>query len=252
MTDGPSTLLRVRDLAVHVGGATLVRDVSFDLAAGERVAVLGGSGAGKSLLVSALAGALPPGVAASGSAALDGRELLAPGRGSAGVALVAQDPLLALHPLVTVGRQLVRAARRDGPGARERVEGLLDRLGLADPPAVLRRLPGELSGGERQRVCTALALLCRPRLLVADEVTTALDVVTQARVLDTLDTLLATESAESAEAALLLVTHDLAVAARLCDRVLVVRAGEVTDDATVTDLLAGRCSPHAHALVRAA
>ncbi|WP_165640281.1 ATP-binding cassette domain-containing protein [Klenkia brasiliensis] len=220
-------------------GRRLLDGVSFDLAAGERVGVVGSSGAGKSQLVAALLGLTPPGPAVSGSVLVEGTEVVGAGpatwrplRGRA-TALVAQDPGTALDPLTRVGRQVGLPLRARGVGRAEAARRAAALLAEVGPPGTARRFPGQLSGGQRQRVALALALVGGPRLLVADEPTSALDPTVQAGVLDLLDRVTG-----PGRAGLLLVTHDLAVAARLCSRLLVLDAGRLVADAPVADVLA--------------
>ena len=232
-------MLRVHDLSVAVPGRRLVDAVSFDLAAGERVGVVGSSGAGKSQLVAALLGLTGPGPVVTGSVRVEGTEVVGAGpavwrplRGHA-TALVAQDPGTALDPLTRVGRQVALPLRARGVGrgqAATRAAALLAEVGLPD---VAGRFPSQLSGGQRQRVALALALVGATRLLVADEPTSALDPTVQAGVLDLLDRVTGPD-----RAALLLVTHDLAVAARLCSRLLVLDAGRLVADGPVAEVLA--------------
>ena len=232
-------MLSVHALSVHLPDRSLLQDVSFDLAAGERVGVVGASGAGKSQLVSALLGLTAPGLAVTGSVRVEGTEVVGAGpavwrplRGRA-TALVAQDPGTALDPLSRVGRQVSLPLRARGVGRRDalqRVEALLAEVGL---PGAARRFPSQLSGGQRQRVALALALVGVPRLLVADEPTSALDPTVQAGVLDLLDRV-----SGPGRAALLLITHDLAVAARLCTRLLVLAGGRLVADGPVAEVLA--------------
>jgi len=240
-------VLRVHDLSVALPGAgsaapsgrRLVDGVSFDVSAGERVGVVGASGAGKSQLVAALLGLTAPGLEVGGSVRVEGAEVVGAGpavwrplRGSA-TALVAQDPGTALDPLSRVGRQVALPLRARGVTRREagrRTEALLAEVGM---PGTARRFPSQLSGGQRQRVALALALVGAPRLLVADEPTSALDPTVQAGVLDLLDRVTG-----PGRAALLLVTHDLAVAARLCSRLLVLDAGRLVADGPVAEVLA--------------
>ncbi|WP_299050661.1 ATP-binding cassette domain-containing protein [uncultured Nocardioides sp.] len=198
----PEPALTVRGLQVRHGGHVLVGPVDLDVAPRERVALVGASGVGKSLTLRAVAGSLPPGLTRHGEVVLGGP-----------VAFLAQDSAVALHPLVGLARQLERPLCRRGvrrDTARGRVADALERVGLDARHG--RARPGELSGGERQRGCLALALLTEPALLLADEPTTALDTVAQRQVLDALGTL---------DAALVLVTHDPAVARHACDRVVV-------------------------------
>jgi peptide/nickel transport system ATP-binding protein len=233
--------LDVRSLSVSIGRTPLVHDVDLRVGAGERVALVGASGSGKSLTAQAVLGTLPAGSRMDGVVELGGRAVDAssPRQRLGRVAAVQQDSLAALNPLVTVGAQLVAAlrtgrargsaaeggllTRRD---ARHEVRALLAEVGIEDPGGVLPAFAAELSGGQRQRVCLALALLCRADLLLADEPTTALDVVTQARVVDVIRRRL-----DATGQALLFITHDLAVAAALCDRVVVLEAGRVVEAA---------------------
>lgn len=249
-------LLSVRDLSVATGDAELVCGVSFDLRAGERVAVVGESGSGKTLTVSALLGLPPAGLRVSGSVVLDGEQVVgAPEarlrrlRGRA-MALVAQDPGTSLSPLSRVGRQVAEPLRARGMtrrAARARAVELLAEVRLPEPDRLARRHPAQLSGGQRQRVAIAMALAGRPRLLVADEPTSALDVTVQAGVLDVLHRLTVEHGT-----ALLLVTHDLAVATRTCDRVLVLGAGRLLADGPTREVLAGSGDPYVQELVTAA
>lgn len=222
MLDDPD-LLQARDLTVRAGAQVLLAGVDLAIGPGERVAVLGPSGAGKSLLVRALLGVLPPTLEVTG-------RVVRPAR----TAWVQQDPSLALHPSVPVGRQLARR-RRD----RDRVRTVLADVGL-DPDQVVGAVPSGLSGGERQRACVALAVLARAEVLLADEPTTALDTLSQAAVVEAL---------RRAPGALVLVTHDVAVAAALCTRALVVADGRVVEDAPVGRLLRDPRHPVTRALV---
>ncbi|HEX2298839.1 MAG TPA: ATP-binding cassette domain-containing protein, partial [Pseudonocardiaceae bacterium] len=208
----PSGVLAVRGLVVEIGGHRLLDGIDLDVGPQERVALLGASGSGKSLTAAAVLGRLPHGATALGSVRVRGAEVLgvpAARRGrSAGVAAVFQDSRTALNPLVRTGAQLVAPLRHHGGLTPEQASSaaveLLAAVGLDDPLRVLRAFPGELSGGQRQRVCIALALACRPQLLLVDEPTTALDVVSQHQVLQVLH-----ERMAASDAGLLFITHDL-------------------------------------------
>ncbi|MCZ2815913.1 ATP-binding cassette domain-containing protein [Modestobacter sp. VKM Ac-2984] len=245
--------LVVDGLTVTLGGRAVVRGVALELAAAERVALIGASGSGKSLTAAALLGTLPAGAEVRGSVRVAGVDVtgLSPARRppAARVAAVGQDPAAALNPLVAVGAQLALPLRnhrglRGAELARQRAE-LLSAVGLDDAERVLRSSPGELSGGQRQRVCIAMALASRAGLLVADEPTTALDLVTQAQVVGVLRD-------ATRDTALLFITHDLAVAASLCDRAVVLHQGAVVEDAPIARLLTDPCHEQSAALVRAA
>jgi oligopeptide/dipeptide ABC transporter ATP-binding protein len=253
------TLLSVRDLAVRFTsrGASVraVDGVSFDLAAEETLALVGESGSGKSATCLALARLLPRnGWIERGALLFRGRDLatlpereLRRLRGSE-LALVFQDPLTSLHPLITVGLQLAEVlethlglARR---AALEHAARALGEVGLPAPETLLARLPGELSGGQRQRVALAMALLLRPALLVADEPTTALDVTLQAQMLELLADLRRAHGL-----AVLLVTHDLGVVAECADRVLVLYAGRIVESAATRALLGAPRHPYTRGLL---
>jgi peptide/nickel transport system ATP-binding protein len=244
--------LVLRALTVRLGGTPLVRDVDLTVGATERVALIGASGSGKSLTAGAVLGVLPPRAQLSGQVLVGGVDVTGvhPVRrpAAARVAAVGQDPAAALNPLVPVGAQLALPLRHRGLRGREldreRAE-LLASVGLTETHRVLRSSPGELSGGQRQRVCLAMALASRAGLLVADEPTTALDLVTQAQVVTVL-------RAATRGTGLLFITHDLAVAAALCDRAVVLHRGTVVEDAPIARLLATPQHEQTAALVAAA
>lgn len=250
--------LQIADLTITAGGIRLVQNLSLVVRPGERMALLGASGSGKSLTATAVLGALGPEFAVSGSIRLFGVEVNpqraaagSPGREPGTVAAIYQDSLSALNPLIPVGPQLtIPLRRRERIGRAEaaaRARDLLASVGIDDPERALAGYAAELSGGQRQRVCIALALACRARLLVADEPTTALDVVTQARVLDVLR-----RPNDEAPATMLFITHDLAVAASLCDHVTVLQQGRVVEQSTMADLIDHPRHGYSQALVQAA
>ncbi len=239
-----SPLLRVEDLGVSFataeGSVRAVDSVSFELRTGEVLAIVGESGAGKSACAMALMGLnRSPGACFSGAAWLGELELLAVPdaalrrvRGT-DMALIPQDPLSALNPVQRAGDQVVEAMRAhervSRRAARERARALMVSVGL--PAAAFAAHPHELSGGMRQRVMIAMALSCQPRVLIADEPTTALDVTIQAQVLALL-----AELRERTGAGILLVTHDLGVVAALADRVAVMYAGRLVETGTVDEV----------------
>jgi peptide/nickel transport system ATP-binding protein len=239
-------LLEVEDLTVNFyteeGVVTAVDGLSYSVAAGETFGVVGESGAGKSVTALSVMDLIEdPGRIESGTVRFKGRDLLAMDdsevravRGNE-IAMIFQDAGTALNPVYTVGEQIAEAIRHhldyDEAAARERAVGLLDDVGIPDPSARYSDYPHELSGGMQQRVVIAMALSCDPDLLVADEPTTALDVTTEAEILDRVVTL-----AEEFDTAVQLITHDLGVIAEVCDRVMVMYAGEPVEKATVEEL----------------
>jgi peptide/nickel transport system ATP-binding protein len=250
------SLLQVADLSVRAGGSSLVRDVSFTVAAGERLGIIGESGSGKSVTSLAVTGLLARGLTASGSILLDGHEVvgaaesaLRPLRGPV-AQIVFQEPLTALDPLMRVGRQVAEPLRRHlglrGPALRDAVAEAFAEVAL-DDPRIARAYPHELSGGQRQRVAIAIALAARPRLLIADEPTTALDVTVQDGVLSLLERLVAERGM-----ALLFISHDLAVVSRMVERIVVLRHGSVVEDGPVDDVLRAPQHPYTSALVASA
>jgi ABC-type glutathione transport system ATPase component len=246
-----STLV-VDNLTVSLGPRVLVDNVSFRVAAGERVAVLGRSGSGKSLTAGAVLGQLPSAMRVTGSMALNGRSIPLGNRGldrAGNFAGIHQDPTTALHPMVRLGRQLTIPWRNRGltaQAAREQAAALLDALGIRDSARVLSGYSGELSGGQLQRVCIAFALASRCSVLVADEPTTALDSLSQAKVMEAFKRIAGTA------AALLYITHDVAVAAALCTRALVLDSGRIVEQGPLDELLARPRHGYTVELVRAA
>ncbi|TKV57146.1 ABC transporter ATP-binding protein [Nakamurella flava] len=253
MADPPA--LSVSDLTVRLGSATPVAGVDLHIRAGGRLALLGASGSGKSLTAAAVAGCLPPIARAHGSVQVGGTEVLhrpaARRAAAARVGLVVQDSATALNPMARIGRQLREPLRRRGlsrAAAAAEVDLLLRGVGLNDPEPILRSHPGALSGGQRQRVCLALALACEVGLLVADEPTTALDVVTQAAVLE----LLRQRTGGAGGPALLFITHDIAVAASLCDEIAVMDAGVVVERGPAAQIVAAPGHPATRRLIDSA
>ncbi|MFJ7219166.1 dipeptide ABC transporter ATP-binding protein [Amycolatopsis sp. NPDC098790] len=234
-------LLRLDDVAVSFGDVEAVRGVGYEVGAGEVVAVVGESGSGKTVTAMSLLGLLPPTARVTGRAELAGRDLYAmtPAelravRGGE-VGMVFQEPMSALNPVFTVGDQLVEAIRthRDLPAAaaRDRAVELLDLVGLPEPRERFRSYPHELSGGQLQRVVIAMAVANEPKLLIADEPTTALDVTVQAEILELLRDL-----RSRLGTAILLITHDMGVVADLADRVVVMHDGRVVEQGTAAGI----------------
>ncbi|RLP12196.1 ABC transporter ATP-binding protein [Propionibacterium australiense] len=236
-------ILTVRDLNVTAGQRALVRGLSFSIAAGECVALLGASGSGKSLTAESLLGTLPAGLERTGRIELDGADVShARPQDRAGMAAVFQATATALNPLMRVGGQF----RLAGHEPHEVAATLAD-LDFDDPDRVLGSYPMQLSGGQRQRVCLALAVMCRPRILVADEPTSALDTVSQAEVISAVR-----DQTGPGRAALLFITHDVALASGLCERAMVMHEGRIVADEDIATLLARSGEDYVGRLVSAA
>ncbi|MDO5067079.1 MAG: ABC transporter ATP-binding protein [Propionibacteriaceae bacterium] len=235
---------QLTDLTVRFGDVAVLDALSLSIDPGERVALIGESGSGKSMTASALLGLLPRKATVTGSVMLQGTEIIGATekqlrslRGNA-VGLIAQDPRTSLNPLVAVGEQVAEPLRAKGMRAslaRRRAVELLEQVQLPAPEQLARRHPGALSGGQRQRVGIAMALAANPALLIADEPTSALDVTVQAGVLALLSDL-------AVDQALLFITHDIAVAALLCSRLVVLRAGVKVADGPTDEIIAA--PPH--------
>jgi len=253
-----TALLSVRDLAVRMdtahGPLTIVDGVSFDLDSGRVFGLAGESGSGKTITALALIGLLPSGSRTGGSAMLDGRDLLAmrgaPWRRTRGreVAMVFQDPMSSLHPMLTIERQLTEHLRHhfgmSGREARERGVRLLTDVRIPDPEAAMRGYPHQFSGGMRQRIQIAMGLACEPRILVADEPTTALDVTVQAGILRLLRGL-----CRERDLAVMLITHDLGVLSAVADSVTVMYAGRVVETGPTATVMRQARHPYTRALV---
>lgn len=258
-TSTPSPVLEINDLAIGFGrenDAGLVVDgVSFTVSAGETVGVVGESGSGKSLTALSILGLLPQGgrqvrgtvqVAGQSVADLDARGLRRLRGGQ--VAMVFQDPMTSLNPVFTVGEQIAESVRLHrglrGRAAWDASVEAMRQVHIADPARRARQYPHELSGGMRQRVMIALALASAPKLLLADEPTTALDATVQAQILALLG-----ELREKTGMGVLFITHDLGVVAEVCDRVIVMYAGKIMEAASVRTLFARPAHPYTRALL---
>jgi len=253
------TLLNVDHLEVTLrrrdGDRPILRDVTFAIAPGEAVGLVGESGSGKSMTARAIARLLPPGARTGGDIVFDGASVPGMGRTelrayrARDIALIHQDPRAHINPVRTIGDFLTEALRtnagRTKADAAERATALLAEVGLTEPAHRLRQYPHELSGGMLQRVMIAAALAAEPRLLLADEPTTALDVTTQAEIMAILG-----ELRRDRGLAVLFITHDLELAAATCDRTAVMYAGEVVEDQPSAALHARPRHPYTTALLR--
>ncbi len=253
-------LLSVEDLSVRfrtpAGEVAAVEQLSFELNAGETLGIVGESGSGKSQTAFAIMGLLADNATCSGAVNFEGEALLQlprPAldriRGSR-IGMVFQDPMTGLNPYLTVGRQMSEVLQQHrGAGNREALADsarMLDAVQVSDAARRLQQYPHELSGGLRQRVMMAMSLLCRPKLLIADEPTTALDVTVQAQLVSLLVRL-----RRELDLSLLLITHDLGLVTELCDRTLVMYAGRAVEIAMTGTLLADPLHPYTRALLAA-
>jgi len=228
------SVLSVQGLRVRIGDLTIVDGVDYDVEPGEVFGIAGESGSGKTISMLALLGLLPERSQVEGTASFAGRELIGMPRrelrGFAGrdLAMVFQDPFTSLHPMLSIGKQLTEHVRRhldlDRRAADDRARELLADVRIPDPDAALRAYPHQFSGGMRQRIAIAIALACRPKLLIADEPTTALDVTVQAGILRLLDRL-----RHEHELAVVLITHDVGVLSAIADRVSIFYAGRIVE-----------------------
>ena len=253
-------VLAVKDLQVAFsddkGRSISVDRISFQVNPGEVVCLVGESGCGKSVTSLAVMGLLGRGGSASGSARFLGKELLGLPekeldqiRGNS-LTMIFQDPLSALNPVFPIGRQIMESMEAHTSLSRrereERAAELLKKVGMGDISSIMEKYPHQLSGGQRQRVMIAMALACGPKLLIADEPTTALDVTIQAQIMELLLKL-----REETGMAILLITHDMGVVAQMADRVLVMYAGQIIEQAPVFDLFDRPAHPYTRALMAA-
>jgi peptide/nickel transport system ATP-binding protein len=253
-------MLEVSDLVVSVGPhgreLDIVSSVSFSIGKGEVLGLVGESGCGKSMTSLAIMGLLPehgPRLR-NGVIRLDGRDVtgMAPYRrvasGQGGIAMIFQEPMTSLNPVLRIGEQIDEAVRvhdkSSRRAAKDRVVDLLRMVRIPDAAAQVNAFPHQLSGGMRQRVMIAIALACRPKVLIADEPTTALDVTVQLEILSLLR-----ELCDTLNTALLLITHDLGVVAQLADRAAVMYAGKIVETATVKSLFAAPAHPYTAGLM---
>jgi oligopeptide/dipeptide ABC transporter ATP-binding protein len=254
------SLLELRGLTTAFqtarGEISAIEDISFELNAGEILGIVGESGSGKSVTALTIMGLLPqpPARIAAGSVRFAGEELTtaSPNRmekiRGAGISMIFQEPMTSLNPVFTIGEQImetVRAHERMSASAqRERAIEMLDRVGIPSATKRLNDYPHQLSGGQRQRVMIAMSLACRPKLLIADEPTTALDVTIQAQVLDLLMDL-----RDELGMAIMIITHNMGVIAEVADRVLVMYAGRIVEQSPAADLFDAPLHPYTKGLL---
>ncbi|MNK31017.1 Oligopeptide transport ATP-binding protein OppD [compost metagenome] len=256
----PNPVLRVHDLTTCFDGdettVVAVDKLSFDLLPGETLGLVGESGCGKSVTSLSIMRLLrAPGRVAGGSIEFDGRDLLAlPEKAMRAIrgnqiSMIFQEPMTSLNPVITVGKQISESLMlHQGLSRREalkQAEALLDLVQISDPARRVREYPYQLSGGMRQRAMIAMALACQPKVLIADEPTTALDVTIQAQILHLLRDIQARLGT-----AIVLITHDLGVVAQMCQRVIVMYAGRKVEEGSVDDVLDRPQHPYTQALIR--
>ncbi|PHQ95819.1 MAG: peptide ABC transporter ATP-binding protein [Marinosulfonomonas sp.] len=261
MPDGAAPVLDVKGLRTvfktRSGEVHAVNSVSFDLKPGELLGVVGESGSGKSVTMMSLIGLLPmpPAEVRDGQVLFGGQDLLQAdedalrGVRGAQIGFIFQDPMTSLNPVFTVGYQIMEPLRKHmGMGksaARKRAAELLELVGIPDAAARLKDYPHQFSGGMRQRVMIAIALACDPKVLIADEPTTALDVTIQAQILE-----LVKELRQKLGMAIIWITHDLGVIAGIADRVMVMYAGQIVEQAPVKELFGNPQHPYTRALLQ--
>ncbi|MBD9388949.1 ABC transporter ATP-binding protein [Agrobacterium sp. AGB01] len=245
------------DIAMKAGILHAVRGVSFCIASGETLCLVGESGSGKSLTALSILGLLPPNASRrTNVATFVGQDIahlserqMQDLRGRS-IGMIFQDPMMAFNPTMTVGRQLeevyLRHIKRDKKAARAKAVELLSRVGMTEPEGRMTQFPHQLSGGLRQRAMIAMALMCEPKLLIADEPTTALDVTMQAQVLSLLKSI-----QTGFGVSILFITHDLGVVAAIADRVAVMKAGQVVEIGDVYQVLKSPRDDYTRALIAA-
>lgn len=251
------SLLEVRGLEVAFGQTKILHGVNLDLEAGQTLGVVGESGCGKSITGFTIMGMLPPpGRIVNGSIRLEGRELVGlrereyrKVRGEE-IALVMQDPFTSLNPMMRVGDQVAEALwlhqEMDRSGARRQAVAILDQVGIPAPESSARKYPHQMSGGQRQRVVIAMAFACKPKVLIADEPTTALDVTLQAQILR-----LIRDLQEKENTAVMLISHDIGAIASISSRIAVFYAGRIVETGLAAEVLRHPAMPYTRALLNA-
>ncbi|PQZ76977.1 ABC transporter ATP-binding protein, partial [Brevundimonas sp. MYb31] len=248
------SVLDIRDLSLSIGSTPILKNVNLSVGPGEILGLVGESGSGKSMTALAVLGLTPPRATMTGEIRLNGQIIsnapdaaLQKVRGR-DVGIIFQEPMTALNPVMTIGDQVAETVRLHKGASRKEAlavaRSVLDRVGLPAERFPLSRYPHELSGGQRQRVAIAIAIALTPKLLIADEATTALDVTTQAQVLDLLKRLVREDGM-----GLILITHDLAVVAETADRVAVMKDGELVEEAPVARIRTGMTHPYSQRLL---
>ncbi len=253
-------LLQVKDLEVsfftNAGEVKAVRKISYDLKFGEVIGIVGESGSGKSVSSYALMGIIPePGKVIGGDIIFDGEKILEKTEGDLqkirgkDVGMIFQDPMTSLNPVFTVGHQIEESLKRhtelNKTQRTERIVELLKLVGINQPEKRVKQYPHELSGGMRQRIMIAMSLACNPKLLIADEPTTALDVTIQAQIIELLK-----ELKEKINMSIIFITHDLGVVADICDKIAVMYAGTVVERGSVEEIFYKPQHPYTKGLLK--
>lgn len=249
-------MLSIKNLSLNIGNTSVLNDIDIEISPGEVMGLVGESGSGKSMTALAIMQLLPNASKTTGSIEFDGKQLLLASeremcelRGD-DIGMVFQEPMTALNPVKTIGEQIAEGIRfhtgASGKAARERTVEILEQVGLPISRFPLDRYPHELSGGQRQRVVIAIACAMHPKLLIADEPTTALDVTIQAQILDLLAKLV-----KQNNMGLLLISHDLGVIAQRADNITIMRSGEVVEAGHTADVLANQKHPYTRQLAKA-
>ena len=250
------SLLEIENLSLAIGGLPILKGIDLSLDAGEVMGLVGESGSGKSMTALSVMRLLPDAASTAGRIGFNGIDLLAASedrmcalRGD-DIGMVFQEPMTALNPLKTIGEQVAEGIRwhtgANRADAEAQARKMLDRVGLPAAKFPLSRYPHELSGGQRQRVVIAIACALKPKLLIADEPTTALDVVLQAQILDLLRDLV-----DENRMGLLLISHDLAVVTEMADRITILRGGEVMEAGDTAETLSAQSHPYTRQLAMA-
>lgn len=252
-------ILQIKQLSVTLptarGNIHAVRDVSFAIARGEMLALVGESGCGKSVTAQAIAGLLPPSAHSNATLATFNQQPLLTGKYQRGIAMIFQNPMATFNPVLTIGYQIAEPLRQlhgyNRKDAEQETVRLLERMKIADAKQKAQRYAHEFSGGMLQRAAIAMALACKPQLLIADEPTTALDISTQHEVMGLLAELMHEQLRTEEKLAILFITHDLGLVSRHADRIAVMYAGEIIETANTHAVLKNPAHPYTRALLAA-
>ena len=248
-------ILSIHQLSIWLSQKRILNKVDLMLSKGQRIALLGHSGAGKSMIARAILGLLPPQAKVTGKVMINNINVThAPALSrptTSRLAMVMQDTQAALNPLVTIGYQLEEPLKHAGLDAKKACQAsfdLLTKVGMSEPTQMTQQYAPELSGGQRQRICIAMALACKAPIIIADEPTSSLDVVTQSQILKLLHNVTSVPDGPG----VLLITHDLHAAAHLCDQALVIEEGQIVENAPMQQILTNPQHAHTRTLISSA